>query len=95
MTRARRPAGGPRNHGGGCDDAPSPAAAVVPSIVDAMPAGGMAALLADPSSRAAHVDAIARFAAEGEYDGIDIDYEVLGQNNGMLMVSVSGSAVVC
>ena len=25
--------------------------------------------------------------------GIDIDYEVLGQNNGMLMVSVSGTAV--
>jgi uncharacterized protein YbjQ (UPF0145 family) len=26
---------------------------------------------------------------------IDIDYEVLGQNNGMLMVSVSGTAVIC
>lgn len=26
--------------------------------------------------------------------GVDIDYEVLGQNNGMLMVSVSGTAVV-
>ena len=26
---------------------------------------------------------------------IDVDYEVLGQNNGMLMVSVSGTAVVC
>jgi uncharacterized protein YbjQ (UPF0145 family) len=26
--------------------------------------------------------------------GIDIDYEVLGQANGMLMVSVSGTAVV-
>jgi uncharacterized protein YbjQ (UPF0145 family) len=26
--------------------------------------------------------------------GIDVDYEVLGQNNGMLMVSVSGTAVV-
>ena len=26
---------------------------------------------------------------------IDLDYEVLGQNNGMLMVSVSGTAVVC
>lgn len=25
--------------------------------------------------------------------GIDIDYEVLGQNNGMLMVSASGTAV--
>jgi uncharacterized protein YbjQ (UPF0145 family) len=27
--------------------------------------------------------------------GIDIDYEVLGQNNGMLMVAVSGTAVIC
>lgn len=26
--------------------------------------------------------------------GVDIDYEVLGQNNGMLMVTVSGTAVV-
>ena len=26
--------------------------------------------------------------------GVDIDYEVLGQNNGILMVSVSGTAVV-
>ena len=25
--------------------------------------------------------------------GVDIDYEVLGQNNGMLMVSASGTAV--
>jgi uncharacterized protein YbjQ (UPF0145 family) len=27
--------------------------------------------------------------------GIDVNYEVLGQNNGMLMVAVSGTAVVC
>ena len=26
--------------------------------------------------------------------GIDLDYEVLGQSNGMLMVSCSGTAVV-
>ena len=26
--------------------------------------------------------------------GIDLDYEVLGQNNGVLMVAVSGTAVV-
>jgi uncharacterized protein YbjQ (UPF0145 family) len=26
--------------------------------------------------------------------GIDLDYEVLGQNNGMLMVSASGTAVI-
>lgn len=27
--------------------------------------------------------------------GIDVDYEVLGTSNGMLMVAVSGTAVVC
>ena len=27
--------------------------------------------------------------------GVDLDYEVLGQNNGMLMVSASGTAVIC
>jgi uncharacterized protein YbjQ (UPF0145 family) len=27
--------------------------------------------------------------------GVDIDYEVLGANNGMLMVTVSGTAVRC
>lgn len=26
--------------------------------------------------------------------GVDVDYEVLGSNNGMLMVSASGTAVV-
>jgi uncharacterized protein YbjQ (UPF0145 family) len=27
--------------------------------------------------------------------GVDLDYEVLGQSNGMLMVSASGTAVFC
>jgi uncharacterized protein YbjQ (UPF0145 family) len=27
--------------------------------------------------------------------GVDLDYEVLGQHNGMLMVSCSGTAVIC
>jgi spore germination protein YaaH len=49
--------------------------AVLPSIIDAMPAGEMAAILADPVTRAQHVDTIRAFAAEGDYDGIDIDYE--------------------
>jgi uncharacterized protein YbjQ (UPF0145 family) len=26
--------------------------------------------------------------------GVDLDYEVLGQTNGMLMVTVSGTAVI-
>lgn len=27
--------------------------------------------------------------------GVDVDYEVLGTDNGMLMVSVSGTAIIC
>ncbi len=36
----------------------------------------------------------ARAAGADAVVGIDIDYEVLGSNNGMLMVSASGTAVV-
>lgn len=50
-------------------------ALLVPSIVDGLAAGEMAAILADPESRRRHVDAIVGFAADGGYDGIDVDYE--------------------
>ncbi len=49
--------------------------AIVPSIRDLMEAGGMASVLADPTTRAAHVDAIVAFADDGDFDGIDLDYE--------------------
>lgn len=48
---------------------------VTPSIVDALEPGEMAALLADPTTRARHVAAIAALAEELNADGIDIDYE--------------------
>jgi hypothetical protein len=64
------------------DELKGSTANVVPSIVDALGAGEMAALLADPTSRAAHVDAIARFAADGGYDGVDIDYEQFAYADG-------------
>lgn len=48
---------------------------VVPSIADALPAGEMAAILIDPSTRARHVAAVRSFAADGDFDGIDLDYE--------------------
>ena len=50
-------------------------AAVVPSIVDKLPAGQMAAILADPTTRQRHVEAIVAFARNGKYDGIDVNYE--------------------
>jgi len=48
---------------------------LVASILDATEAGEMAAILADQDDRARHVDAIVEFAADGEWDGIDLDYE--------------------
>lgn len=50
-------------------------ARVVPSIVDRMPAGGMAAILADPITRRQHIETIVAFARDGNYDGIDVNYE--------------------
>ena len=47
----------------------------MPSILDQMPTGGMAAILTDPTTRALHVDAITAFADDMDADGIDIDYE--------------------
>ena len=41
-----------------------------------MAAGGMAAVLADPATRAAHVDTLAALARDQGFDGIDLDYEV-------------------
>jgi spore germination protein YaaH len=49
--------------------------AVVPSVLDATPAGVMAGILADPTTRSAHVDALVDFVETGDFDGIDIDYE--------------------
>ncbi len=48
---------------------------LVASITDATEAGVMAAMLADPVERAAHVQAIAEFAASNDFAGIDINYE--------------------
>ena len=50
-------------------------ARIVPSIRDQMPAGEMAAILADPTTRTRHVAAILDFADRLDADGIDLDYE--------------------
>ncbi len=50
--------------------------AVIPSVLDGMGKGEMAAVLADPTSRApATSTPSAKFASDGRYDGLDIDYE--------------------
>ena len=48
---------------------------VLPAITDGMSAGGMAAVIADPTSRTRHVRAVAALAEQNGFDGIDIDYE--------------------
>ena len=61
------------------DDSP---ARFVPSINDEMPAGGMAAILADPATRSEHVAAIVEFADDLDVDGIDLDYEKFAFSDG-------------
>jgi spore germination protein YaaH len=46
-----------------------------------MKKGEMAAVLEDPTSRARHVDALVRFASDGKYGGLDIDYEQFAFND--------------
>jgi len=53
-------------------------AAAVPfiaTIFDDSPSGTMAGILADPASRAAHVQTVADLVVNGGYDGVDLDYE--------------------
>jgi spore germination protein YaaH len=52
------------------------------SVIDDMPAGGMATVLADPATRAAHADAVARLAEDHGADGIDLDYEKFAFSDG-------------
>ena len=56
--------------------------AIVPSITDGMGAGQMAALLADPTQRSAHVAAIVAFVDGGGYAGVDLDYESFAFSDG-------------
>jgi spore germination protein YaaH len=55
---------------------------LVASILDATGPGEMVAILADPGSRAQHVDAIVAFAADGDFAGIDLDYEQFAFGDG-------------
>jgi len=50
-------------------------ALLIPAVVDAMPAGGMAKVLSGSATRAQHVAALVDLAVSQGYDGIDLDYE--------------------
>src|SRR3954469_8597653 len=49
---------------------------VIPTVTDGAGKGGMAAILADPGQRADHVTNLVDTVLAGNYDGIDLDYEV-------------------
>ena len=55
---------------------------LVGSLYDRTAPNVMAAMLTDPESRAAHIDAIIDFAAEHDFQGIDINYENFAFNDG-------------
>ncbi|RCH65606.1 glycosyl hydrolase [Streptomyces sp. SDr-06] len=48
---------------------------VVPTVMETMKPGGLAAILTDPALRTAHVETLLRVVRSRSYDGIDIDYE--------------------
>lgn len=57
------------------DAARSAGIPLVPAILDQLPASKMAAVLADPARRTAHIDALITFAEAQNAAGLDIDYE--------------------
>ena len=66
----------------------------VRDIVGGRSAGYEKELRAARETAVAELTASAQQLGANAVVGVDLDYEVLGQNNGMLMVSVSGTAVV-
>ena len=54
----------------------------VASIIDATQPREMAAILADPATRALHVEAVTQFAIASDVDGVDLDYENFAFNDG-------------
>lgn len=55
---------------------------VLPAIADGSGKGRMAATLADPAKRAAHVQEIVDLVVSNGYDGIDLDYETFAFSDG-------------
>ncbi|MFM7685146.1 MAG: glycosyl hydrolase family 18 protein [Actinomycetota bacterium] len=55
---------------------------VIPTIYDSSPAGTMRTVLANPFTRANHVQRIVDLVVAKGYDGIDIDYEVFAFGDG-------------
>lgn len=56
---------------------------VLPTIADSQPAGVMRGILANPATRATHVQHIVDLVMANGYDGIDLDYEVFPWGDGI------------
>ncbi|MFE0102060.1 glycosyl hydrolase family 18 protein [Streptomyces sp. NPDC059009] len=50
---------------------------VVPTVMEKLPKGVLAAVVTDPRRRARHIEALLRVVASRAYDGIDLDYETI------------------
>ncbi|GAA3019014.1 hypothetical protein Sfulv_56090 [Streptomyces fulvorobeus] len=48
---------------------------VVPTVMETMKKGALAAILTDPARREEHADALMRTVGTRDYDGLDLDYE--------------------
>lgn len=57
-------------------------ALVVPSIVDGTADNEMAAILANPVTRRQHIEAIVEFVQDGDFDGIELNYEKFAFDDG-------------
>ncbi|MCX6522901.1 MAG: glycosyl hydrolase family 18 protein [Actinobacteria bacterium] len=55
---------------------------LIATIFDDSPSGTMAAILADPASRSAHVQAVVDVVVNGGFDGVDLDYETFAFSDG-------------
>ena len=56
--------------------------AVIPSVADGSAAKAMAAVLADPAARAAHVSQLVDLVTVSGFDGIELDYEKFAFSDG-------------
>ncbi|MFF3641325.1 glycosyl hydrolase family 18 protein [Streptomyces sp. NPDC002564] len=48
---------------------------VVPTVMETLPRGALAAVVTDPGRRATHVETLLKVVRSRAYDGIDLDYE--------------------
>ncbi|MFD9502879.1 glycosyl hydrolase family 18 protein [Streptomyces sp. NPDC060035] len=63
-------------------------AKVVPTVMETMKSGVLAAILTSPARRTEHADALMRTVATRDYDGLDLDYESIAATGDATYASV-------